>query len=405
MSVPQNLSAHLAEAWLILRESARSFSRNRGLESAATLAFYGLLAMMPLLLLLFFSLGRLAGSSDLARQVISELVAEAFPMFDRNILDELARLAEQRAWGVVGVFALLWSLTPFAASTRHAVADVFKSDRRPPFWREKLIDLTAALALMLLLMAAAGGRLLGWPPAIEHPALRAVHALAAYAVAITIIGLFYLAFSPVRLRWSEAAAGALAAVTLLAVMRPAFVALLTFNPRYGYAFGSLKALFVAIVWAHYAFAALLFGAEVAANTRRREALLLRVYLGAGQAKPAARASRLLERFIRRPEAGAILFREGDRGNEMFFVRAGAVRLSRGGIELTVMRPGDYFGEMSMLLGAPRTATAEVVEPGTELIVISAHNFEAILAENPQAVRKMLTDMAARLQAMNRRLTG
>lgn len=404
MTVREKLSERAAGAWLILRESARSFGRNRGLESAATLAFYGLLAMMPLLLLLFFSLGRLAGSSELARQVISELVAEAFPMFDRNILDELARLAEQRAWGVMGIFALLWSLTPFAASARHAVADVFKSDRRPPFWREKLLDLTAALALMLLLIAAGGGKLLGWPPAIDHPVLRAVQALTAYAIAIAVIGLFYLAFSPVPLRWGEAAAGAVAALALLAAMRPAFVALLTFNPRYGYAFGSLKALFVAIVWAHYAFAALLFGAEFAANTRRREALLLRAYLGAGPAN-AARARRLLERFIRRPDAGTILFREGDSGSEMFFVRTGAVRLSQGGVELTVMRPGDYFGEMSMLLGAPRTATAEVVEPGTELIVISAHNFEAILAENPQAVRKLLTDMAARLQATNRRLTG
>lgn len=395
-----------ATAILIARESARSFSRNRNLEAAATLAYYGFLSLMPLLLLLIFLLGWLAESSDAVLRALSGLLADLFPAFDDKILGELAVLAEQRVWGAISFFFVLWSMTPFAGAARHAIVAIFKGEHRPAFFREKPVDLAVVLALMLLFIALTVGRLF----LVSHdgsaaPWLAATRMLLAGALAVAVVVVFYKAFAPVRLRWREAAAGAVVALALLAVIRPLFALLLQYNPNYGYAFGSLKAIFLLIVWVYYTFAVLLFGAEIAANTRRREALLLRGFLAGERHAPPKMTSKLLERFVRRPENGAILFREGEAGNEMYFIRSGAVRLTRGDVELRVMREGDYFGEMSMLLGAPRTATAQIVAPDTELVAIAERNLETILQENPAVVRRLLTDMAARVQAMNQRVAG
>lgn len=394
-----------AELTLVARESLRSFSRNRNLESAATLAFYAFLSLMPLLMLLFMILGRIAESSEAATRAIALALKDLFPAFDDHMLAELALLAERRAWGLVSIVLLVWSMTPFAGAARHAIVAIFKGEHRPAFFREKTLDLAVVLALMLMFVGLTAGRLLV-PSGPDAGALaRVLRGLGALAFTIAVTSAFYKSFAPVRLRWREALVGAGAAALLLSALRPAFAAMLLYNPNYGYAFGSLKAIFLVVVWAYYSFAVLLFGAEVAANTRRREAIILRGFLDGNREPKAPMASRLLERFVRRPDPGTVLFREGEPGRDMYFVRSGAVRLTRGGIELKTVRAGDYFGEMSMLLGAPRSATAEVVEPDTELIVIADQNFETILQENPAAVQKLLVDMAERLNAMNQRLTS
>lgn len=294
-------------------------------------------------------------------------------------------------------------MTPFAGAFRNAIVDIFKGTRRPAFWLAKLVDLVVVLSLLVLFLLLIISRILLIALPIELTQMvKGLHAMFAWLLSAAVIVAAYKIFAPVHLRWREAAAGAFTAALLMSVIRPLFGLLIEFNPNFGYAFGSLKAVFLLLVWAYYTFAVLLFGAEFAANMRRREAVLLRGFLADTSSIPRA-SRRLLAPFLRHPENEEILFREGDEGGEMYFVRSGAVRLSRANLELSVFRAGDYFGEMSMLLGARRSATATVVEPETELVAISERNMDMILQENPAIVQRLLRDMSARLQAMNERV--
>jgi CRP-like cAMP-binding protein len=79
------------------------------------------------------------------------------------------------------------------------------------------------------------------------------------------------------------------------------------------------------------------------------------------------------------EAGQVLFRQGDAGDTMFFVLTGEIGLSLGDIELPTLGTSSLFGEMSMLQGTPRSATATALEP-TVLLEVPASVVEHADAE-------------------------
>jgi CRP/FNR family cyclic AMP-dependent transcriptional regulator len=103
--------------------------------------------------------------------------------------------------------------------------------------------------------------------------------------------------------------------------------------------------------------------------------------------------------------GTVIFRQGDPGDSMFVIERGRVRIvfSFEGppAEVTVLEPGDFFGELSLLSGAARTATAEVIEDA-ELLVIRHETFAMMMQDDLEIVFRMLSDMGVRLARTDRR---
>jgi len=83
--------------------------------------------------------------------------------------------------------------------------------------------------------------------------------------------------------------------------------------------------------------------------------------------------------------GEIIFKEGDPGNEMYLIKSGSVKITKriGGKEkvLAVLKEGDFFGEMSVLDGSFRSASA-TTEEETELVTIDREAFLAQARKNP-----------------------
>ena len=404
-----NLRPRTAMTWLVLRETVKAFVANNNLETAATLAYYGFLALMPLLLLVIYSLGVVLQSSASIQNGMRELTDNLFPAFSQSMLDDLLMLARGKTWGAFSLVLLVWSLTPLAGGMRSAYRRIFKPERSLNFLLGKLRDLGAVMTLLLLLVFLVTGNALYSMKNVTllpaHPLVTAaIKSGALFLLTIAALMLFEQVFATVRLRFSLLLLGAVAAALPLAVMRPLFELLLRFNPNYGYAFGSLKAIFLLIVWVYYTFAALLFGAEVMAAAWRRETLVLRGLFGGAGARDSVAAG-LLDRFAQELPAGHVIFHEGDPDGAMFYMLSGAVALTKNDQPLRTMRAGEYFGEMSMLLGTPRTATATVAGAATRVVLINRNNFDTILRENPGVVKAILKEMAQRLKATSEQLRG
>ncbi len=114
------------------------------------------------------------------------------------------------------------------------------------------------------------------------------------------------------------------------------------------------------------------------------------------------AARLRRRRFRRNE---VIFHQGDPGDSLHIVAAGGVKIvlpSTEGEEaiIATLRPGDFFGELALLDGAPRSATATAVEP-SETLVLPRAVFMELLDSVPGLRDALLAALAYEL----RRLTG
>lgn len=100
-------------------------------------------------------------------------------------------------------------------------------------------------------------------------------------------------------------------------------------------------------------------------------------------------------------AGEVLIEEGTHVGRLLVLVTGAVQVERDGTPITQVRqPGAVFGEMSLVLRRPATATVRTLEP-TDLKV--ADDPMGFLAEHPGAALAMLEVSAHRVDAMTRYL--
>lgn len=100
-------------------------------------------------------------------------------------------------------------------------------------------------------------------------------------------------------------------------------------------------------------------------------------------------------------AGHTLFKRDDPGDAMFVIESGHIRISVQDTEghdtvLAEMGPGDFFGEMAMLDGRPRSADAHAIEE-SRLAVLKREDFRAFIRKNPDVALQMLTAMTQRLR--------
>jgi CRP-like cAMP-binding protein len=93
-------------------------------------------------------------------------------------------------------------------------------------------------------------------------------------------------------------------------------------------------------------------------------------------------------------AGAVVFAQGDSGNEMYGVVTGSIELRIGERVLRTLGPQDVFGEMAIVDGSPRSATAVAVEPSS-LAVIDRHRFLFLVQETPMFALQVMSAMATR----------
>jgi CRP-like cAMP-binding protein len=115
------------------------------------------------------------------------------------------------------------------------------------------------------------------------------------------------------------------------------------------------------------------------------------------------SSELFDKYRVSFSKGELIFAEGDLGNEMFILQAGKVRIFKNidGFDqtLTVLEKGDFFGEMSVLEGMPRSASAEA-EENCELIRINSANFVAMIKSNVEIAIRIMRKLSLRLREAN-----
>src|ERR1700712_2375283 len=107
-------------------------------------------------------------------------------------------------------------------------------------------------------------------------------------------------------------------------------------------------------------------------------------------------------------AGTRVFHEGDSSDACYIVSAGNFRVTREhsdgrAITLATLGPGEIFGELAMLDGDRRSASAESITDGT-LLALPANDVRSLLSRNPEIALKLVAGLVRRLRAANARLS-
>jgi CRP/FNR family cyclic AMP-dependent transcriptional regulator len=100
------------------------------------------------------------------------------------------------------------------------------------------------------------------------------------------------------------------------------------------------------------------------------------------------------------EAGDEVVKEGDEDGRFYLLLEGEARIVQGRRVLATLGAGDYFGEISLIDGEPRSATVLATTP-IRALTLARWNFRALLDEHPAIARKLLLEMCRRVRELDR----
>lgn len=265
----------------LCRDLAISFQRNGCASLAASLAFFSLLSLFPLVFLLLYGVSFLVSHEVIGEQFILSFLKGFLPSLGEKLAEELHRVSELETvrWAVFLTFAWFGALVFYELD--YALNVVFEST----WCRHPLVSTVIAVASlgatgMLLIVSYVATQtvnvLIAYVPRLWGLDLIA---LAAHDLFLTYTLPFALAFLSVtslyRLvprvppQWREAMIGALTFSLLWVAAKLLFVTYGEYATVYTHLYGSLLEIILLLLWIYYSAALLLLGAVVAHHLQLR----------------------------------------------------------------------------------------------------------------------------------------
>src|ERR1700742_2636038 len=112
----------------------------------------------------------------------------------------------------------------------------------------------------------------------------------------------------------------------------------------------------------------------------------------------------IEKCINEYDVGDVIFEEGSSGRELFVVLDGQIEIAKiGSAGKTVIVPlgkGEFFGEMAVIDGSSRSATAISAAPNTRVMRINHARFVYLVSQQPAFALMIMDALSKRLRASN-----
>ena len=400
----KKISNYKGVSYFIAKEVLSGCHRHNFLAFNASISFFTLFALIPLILLIFFFLSQWLASSSFALSHLANLTSHLLPEMNERIMNEVYKVSSSKAsWGVLWIMVLFLAATPLTASLRNGFANILSLPSKNTFFKNKIKDIFSVITIMLLFfiyifvdifLLQASSIFAEYIPIIKKIYFSSVTSLILLILVVTI---FFNLYFPIKIKKKHLIIGAVLTSLSWYSLSYFFDFFINASSFYGTFFGGMRGLFISLIWLYLNTASLLLGAELIAALHKKEILLLKQLFIIKHIHRYPVINDLMKLFGHKYKKNKVLFNEGDHDQRLFFVIEGEISIAKKGKGLETINSGNYFGELSLLNKIPRVASAEVVSDWARIIIISETQMRKILAEDHQVAIYFLSNMARKLQ--------
>lgn len=267
----------------VFRKSFREFIADQCPDRAASLTYYGVLALFPGLLAIM-SLLALVGQGQRAIDQVFGIVEQVMPgdALDviRGPIEDFSASPAAGFGFVTGLVIAIWSASGYVGAFSRAMNQIYEIDEGRPFWKLRPMQLVVTIVTLVLIVIIAMilvvsgpiteaiGDALGLGEAVKIVWEIAKWPLLALAVILAIAILYYATPNAKQPKFRWISLGAIIAIVVLVIVSAGFALYVANFSNYDRTYGSFAGAIVFLLWLWLANCALLFGAEFDAELER-----------------------------------------------------------------------------------------------------------------------------------------
>lgn len=372
----------------------------------ASIAFFTLFAMVPLILLIFFILSQWLANSEFALSQLEIVTSRLLPQISNQLLSEVINIStKQLSWGLVLFGILFLATTPLTQALRLSFIQILGLSKKNTYLKNKLKDILSVVAIMVFFFAYIFIDLYlqrttilvnEYIPVFQYSIVTFTLSL---LLMTFIMGIFFKFFMPTKIKKMHLMLGGLVTSLLWFTLNDAFGFFIGLSQPLGYFYGSLRNLFISLIWLYLNTGAILIGAELIAALHKQELLILKQLFLIKNIHRHPIINKLMVLYGKRFKKNKIIFNEGSQDNDLYFVIEGEVEIKRKGEIIFNVSPGEYFGEHALLHKTPRSMSATICSDWARIIRIKDTKVREMLAEDPKIAQIFMFNMAEKLQKL------
>jgi membrane protein len=292
--------------------------------------------------------------------------------------------ASSKGLGWFWFFILFWAASPLANSIRKNFLIIFNRKIKRKFYVNKFIDITILLLVIFLFfsyifiskyLVNLAGLFHSLIPVSEKSVLLILFSSVSL---IIFVAIFYKIMTPEKkLPQSLLLIGAAASCFVWIFLHEMFDLIMSMSQSYGIFYGSMRNLFISLIWLFLNIAGFLIGVELIAFILNMEVYKFRsLFL-----QPSKSLLKIFfQSHIVRLQKNAVLFSYGMPSTSVYFIVDGQIKTTINGHE-RLFHNNQYFGELSVINNTKRLGEAVVVSDWAKIIKIPNSTFKKLLSED------------------------
>jgi membrane protein len=272
--------------WPTLKRTAQEFQEDNLTDWAATLTYYGLLALFPALIVLVSIVG-LVGDPQSTTNTLTDIVTSVGPESAAATFEgPIRQVTESRSTAgfalIASTLIALWSASGYLGAFIRASNVIYETREGRPFWKLRPLQLVLTLVLVLLLAVMAAGIVLTGPIAsdvaepigVSDTAVTiwnyAKWALIALLFVLMISVIYYGSPNVKQRGFKWITPGSLVALVVWLLASAGFALYVSQFGSYNKVYGSLAGVVIVLIWLWLTNLAILFGHELNAEREREQ---------------------------------------------------------------------------------------------------------------------------------------